>query len=56
MPNISRNKDNHTIKIGQLIEYNTRNNLLEKSFAKFAGETTFRPFSKISKLTIYLNQ
>ena len=30
LPNISRTKDNETMKFGQLIEYNTRNNSLEK--------------------------
>ena len=36
----SRSKCNQTIKFGQLIEYNTRNIFLEKSFTKFGGETT----------------
>ena len=31
LPNISRRKDNHTMKFGQLIEYNMRNIFLEKS-------------------------
>ena len=30
MPNISRNKDNQTMKFGQLIECNSRNTLSEK--------------------------
>ena len=30
LPNISRTKDNETMKFGQLIEYNMRNNSLEK--------------------------
>ena len=28
LPNISRSKDNQTMKLGQLIEYNNRNNFL----------------------------
>ena len=28
LPNISRSKDNHTMKFGQLIEYNKRNSFL----------------------------
>ena len=34
LPNISRCKDNQTIKFGQLIEYNMRNVFLEKSYTK----------------------
>ena len=30
LPNISRIKDNETMKFGQLMEYNMRNNSLEK--------------------------
>ena len=32
LPNISRNKDNQTIKFDQLIEYKVKNNFLEKIF------------------------
>ena len=32
--NISRSKDNETMKFGQIKEYNTRNIFLEKSSAK----------------------
>ena len=32
--NISRIQDNHTVKFGQLIEYNMRNTFLEKSYLK----------------------
>ena len=46
LPNISRSKGNQTIKLGQLIEYNMRNNFLEKSYAKSGGETIPRPFCK----------
>ena len=31
LPNISRSKDNQTIKFGQLIEYNMRNIFVAKS-------------------------
>ena len=34
LANISRSKDNQAMKFGQLIEYNTRNMFLEKSYKK----------------------
>ena len=46
LPNISRTKDNQTMKFGQLIEYNMRNIFVEKSYIKWGGETITRPFSK----------
>ena len=45
--NISRSKDNQTMKFGQLIEYIMRNICLE---------TIPKPFSKKLKLTISLDQ
>ena len=39
LPNISRNKDNHTMKFVQLIEYNMRKVFLEKSYTKYGGES-----------------
>ena len=33
--NISRSKSNQTLKFGQLLEHNTRNIFLEKSYTKF---------------------
>ena len=33
LPNISQSKDNQTMKLGQLIEYNKRNNFL-KNYAE----------------------
>ena len=45
LPNISRSKDNKTMKFGQLIEYNIKNILIEKSYTKCGGETSPRPFS-----------
>ena len=56
LPNISRSKGNQTLKFGQLTEYNMRNIFLEKSYAKYGGETSPRPFSEKSKLSISLYQ
>ena len=53
---ISRSKNNQTMKLGQLIKYNMRKNFLEKSYTKCGGETIPRPFFKKSKLTISLGQ
>ena len=44
------------MKFGQLIEYNMRNISLEKLHTKCGEETSPRPFSKKSKLSISLNQ
>ena len=54
--NISRSKDNQTIKFGQLIEYNMRNIFVEKSYTKCAEETIPRPLSKKLKLSISLDE
>ena len=54
--NISRSKENQTIKFGQLTRYNMRDNFIEKSYAKYGGETIPRSFSKKSKLSISLDQ
>ena len=54
--NISRTKANQAMKFGQLIEYDMRNIFLEKSCTKRGREFIPRPFSKILKLTISLNQ
>ena len=56
LPNISRSKGNKTVKYGQLIEYNMRNILLEKSCTKYGGETSLGPLFKKSKLSIPLDQ
>ena len=45
LPNISRNIGNQTMKFGQLIEYNMRNIIFEKSYTKYGGEISPRPFS-----------
>ena len=44
------------MKFGQLIEYNMRNIFLRKSYIKFGGKTIPRPYSKISKFNISLDQ
>ena len=46
LTNIWRIKNNQTMTFGQLIEYNLRNILLEKSYAKCGGETIPIPFLK----------
>ena len=51
LPNLSKSKDNQTVKFGQLIEYNMRNIFVEKSYTKWGGETIARLFSKKSKLS-----
>ena len=56
LPNISRSKDDHPMRFGQLIECNIRNIFLEKSYTKYGGETSPRPFSEKLKLRISLDQ
>ena len=56
LPNISRSKGNQTVKLGQFLEYNMRNIFLETSFKKCGGETSPRPFSGKSKLSISFDQ
>ena len=41
LPNISRSKDIQPMKFGQLLEYNTRKIVLEKSHVKCGGEKLF---------------
>ena len=53
---ISRSKGSQTMKFGQLIKYDMRNNFLEKPYIKPGGEASPRTFSKKSKLKIYLDQ
>ena len=43
LSNISQSKGNQTMKFGQSIEYNKRNNFLPKLFGKWGRETSFRP-------------
>ena len=54
LPNILRSKRIEIMKFDPLIEYNMRNILLEKTYIKYVGETSDRPFSKEAKLTISL--
>ena len=56
LTNISRRQGHQEVKFGQLIEYNMRHIFLEKSYTKCGGETILRPFSKISKLSMSLDQ
>ena len=44
LPNISKYKGNQTMKFGQLIEYNRRNNFLKKSCTKCGSEAFPDPF------------
>ena len=55
LPNFSRSEGKQTMKFGQLIEYNMRNNFLEKSCPKYGGETGARPFSEKLELKISLD-
>ena len=41
---------------GQLIDYDMRNIFLEKSYSKYGGETSPRPFSEKLKLSISVDQ
>ena len=57
LPNIPRSKDYQTMKLCELIEYNMKSIVIEKSYAKCGGETNPRPYSKISsRLRISLDQ
>ena len=42
-PTISQGNGDQRMKLGQLIEYNNRNNFLQKSCGKCARETSSRP-------------
>ena len=44
------------MQFGELIEYSMRIIFVEKSYAKWAGETISIPLSKKYKLSIYLDQ
>ena len=44
------------MEFGQLIEYNMRDIILEKSFTKYGAETSPKPFSGKLKLSISLDQ
>ena len=55
-PNVSRSKDNRTVKFGQLMKYNVRNIFLEKLHTTWAGESSLDLFRKKLKLSISLDQ
>ena len=42
------------MKFGQLMEFNVKN--IKKSYTKYDGETSLRPFSEKLKLSISLDQ
>ena len=44
------------MKYGQFIENNMRKNFVEKSFLKYGGKASLRPFYKKSKFNISLDQ
>ena len=50
LPYISRSKDNQTVKLNQLIEYNMRKIFVEKSNSKCDGETSPKSFFKKNKI------
>ena len=54
LPNISRSKSNHTIKIGQVIEHNDRKIFLQKSFRKWGKETSSRLLFVFQKNVIWV--
>ena len=56
LPNFLRNKDNQTMKFGQLTEYGIKKIFVEKSYPKYSGETSSRPFSEKAKLSISLDK
>ena len=55
LPDTSKSKGNQTMEFGQLTDYNMRNVFFETSYTKCGGEALFRPFSKNSKLSIFLD-
>ena len=56
LPNISRSKDNQTMKFRQLIEYIIRKIFLQKSHSKSGEETIPTPYTKKSNLSMSLDQ
>ena len=55
LPNISRSECNQAMKFGQLIEYNMRNNFLEKSYIKCGEEASLPRYTKNKVLTTYFD-
>ena len=56
LTNISRSKENQTMKFGSQTECNQRHIFLEKSCTKCGGETIPSAFFTKSKLSISLDQ
>ena len=56
LPNISQDKGNQTMKFGQLVEYNKRNNFLQKLSGKWGRETSSRPLYFLKKLNMRWKQ
>ena len=56
LPNILKNKDNHAMMFGHLIEYKMQIIFLKKSHTKCSRETIPRPFSKKSKFKVSLDR
>ena len=50
--NISRSKDNHSMKFGHLIKYDVRSIFLQTSSRKWGGETSLRPLFAFKKSLI----
>ena len=53
-PNLSRSKGNQTVRFGHLIEYNTRNIFLEKSYTKCGGNIVPNLFLKNQNWLFYI--
>ena len=56
MHNIPRSQGNQAIEFSQLIQHNTRDIFIKKSYTNYVGDTIPRPFSKKAKLSISLDQ
>ena len=53
LPNISRIKGNQTLKFGQIIKYNNRNDFLQKSCIKWSRDASSRPLFVFLKSFIW---
>ena len=56
LPKILKNKDDQKPKFGLLVEYKIENISLKTLHTKYGGETSPRPITKRSKLSISLYQ
>ena len=50
LPNISQSKENQTMKVVKLVEYNTRKVFLQKSCIELGSEISSRPILFFKKL------